>query len=68
MISRDFLLDGFYVDKVRITALAVWRTARNNDNIAFFHQTALFSELFCEIEQDINRSVFIRHSRQNAPA
>lgn len=35
-------LDSFDVDKVRIAAFAVWRSAGDDDDIAFLYQSALF--------------------------
>lgn len=61
-------LNLFYVDKVRVAALAVGRTARDNNRVAFLYQTALFRDFFCEVEENINRGVFVRDCRQNAPA
>ena len=66
---RDCLcLNGFYVDKVGVSALAVRRSTCNDNSVAFLYQTALFGDLFGEIKENINRRVFFRHSGQNAPA
>ena len=60
-------LYSFYVDKVGISALPIRRTARDNDDVAFLYQTALFRGFFGEVEENINRGIFIRLGRQNAP-
>ena len=53
------MLKRFYVDKVRVAALTVRCAARDNDGVAFLYQTALFCDLFCEIEENIDGRVFV---------
>ena len=59
-------LNSFYVNKIGVSALTVRRTARNNDYIAFFNEFTLNCRLFSEIEQDINRRIFVINLLDNA--
>ncbi len=42
MLAPEFLfLQSFYVDKVRVSALAIGSTARNNNGVALLQKSAL---------------------------
>ena len=44
------VLNGFYIDKIGISALTIGSTACDYNSIAFFYKTAFNSGLLCKVE------------------
>ncbi len=64
----DLILYGFEVDQVGISALAVGRSARNDDRVAFFYKSRIARGALGKVEENVHRIVFFAEDGIDAPA